>query len=82
MICFHETKGNIKYYNMIEAIDDIVDIDIQNSAYLKAYNRLFVKFVFMILRLKKFTETHGAFHGTQGKIGNDDIIEAFEDKID
>ena len=37
MICFHETKGNIKYHNMIEAIDDRVGIDIQKSAYLKAY---------------------------------------------
>ena len=37
MICFHETKGNIKYYNIIEAIDDRVGIDIQKSAYLKAY---------------------------------------------
>ena len=37
MIRFHETKGNIKYYNIIEAIDDRVGIDIQKSAYLKAY---------------------------------------------
>ena len=30
MIYFHETKGDIKYYyNMIEAIDDRVDIDMQ-----------------------------------------------------
>ena len=44
------TKGDIKYYNIIEAIDDRVDIDMQKSPYLKAYtkNRLFVKFVLMI----------------------------------
>ena len=37
MIYFHETKGDIKYYNMIQAIDDRVDIDMQKSSYLKAY---------------------------------------------
>ena len=37
MIYFHETKGDIKYHNMIEAIDDRVGIDMQKSAYLKAY---------------------------------------------
>ena len=36
MIYFHETKGDIKYHNMIEAIDDRVGIDMQKSAYLKA----------------------------------------------
>ena len=37
MIYFHETKGDIKYYNMIQAINDRVDIDMQKSSYLKAY---------------------------------------------
>ena len=37
MICFHETKGKIKQYYMIEAIDNRVGIDKQKSAYLKAY---------------------------------------------
>ena len=37
MIYFHETKEDIKYHNMIEAIDDRVGIDMQKSAYLKAY---------------------------------------------
>ena len=37
MIYFHETKGDIKCYNMIEAIDDRVDIAMQKSPYLKAY---------------------------------------------
>ena len=37
MIYFHETKGDIKYHNMIEVIDDRVGIDMQKSAYLKAY---------------------------------------------
>ena len=83
MIYFHETKGDIKYYNMIEAIDDRARIDMQKSAYLKAYKEQTICEVCVYdLRLKKFTETHGVFHRTQGEIGNDDNIEAFEDKID
>ena len=37
MIYFHETKRDIKYYDITEAIDDRVDIDMRKSPYLKAY---------------------------------------------
>ena len=37
MIYFHETKRDINYCNIIEAIDDRVDADMQKSPYLKAY---------------------------------------------
>ena len=63
------TKGDIKCYNIFEAIDDRVDIDMQKSPCLKAYtkNRLFVKFVLMILRLNKFKETRGVFSWNLGR---------------
>ena len=65
MIYFHETKGDIKYYNMIEAIDDRARIDMQKSAYLKAYKEQTICEVCVYdLRLKKFTETHGVLHRT------------------
>ena len=34
---FHETKRDIKYYNIIDAIDDRADIAMQKQPYLKAY---------------------------------------------
>ena len=37
MIYFHETKRDISYCNIIEAIDDRVDINMQKSPYSKAY---------------------------------------------
>ena len=37
MIYFHESKRDIKCYNIAEAIDDRVDIDMRKSPYLKAY---------------------------------------------
>ena len=65
MIYFHETKRDIKYHNIIEAIDDRVDIAMQKSPYLYAY-KVFAKFVFMIWKLKKFAETHCVFSWNLG----------------
>ena len=62
------TKGDIKYYNIIEAIDDRVDIDMQKVTIFESiYKELLVKFVLMILRLNKFTETHGVFSWNLGR---------------
>ena len=69
LFSWNPLRETIKYYNIIEAIDDRVDIDMQKSPYLKAYtkNGLLVKFVLMILRLNKFTETHGVFSWNLGR---------------
>ena len=81
MIYFHGTKGDINYYDMIEAIDDRVGIDMQKSAYLKAYKEQTICEVCVYdFEIKEIYRNTWCI--SEGEIDNDDIIEAFADEIE
>ena len=65
MIYFHETMGDIKDYDIIEAFYD--RIDHARVIIFESIQRTdFCEVVFIILRLKKFKETHGVFSWNLG----------------